>query len=86
MDIEISPEVTSWIEQNLAAGRYRNHDDAIRRLLENGIEHEEEHQQALAEVDAKTQQGIDELDAGLGISQEDFEAHLALREAQWRAG
>ena len=79
MDIELSPAINSWIAENLAAGRYTKPEDALRQLVETGFEQEQEHRRALAEVDAKIQEGFDELDAGLGITQEDFEAHLALR-------
>jgi Arc/MetJ-type ribon-helix-helix transcriptional regulator len=79
MNIEISPAASSWIEQQLAAGFYKNHEDALQRIIESGIESEQDHRQAIAEVDAMLQQGIDELDAGLGISQEDFEAEMNKR-------
>ena len=83
MNIELSPVVTSWIEQNLAAGRYVNHDDAIRRLLENGIEREEEHQQALMEVEEKIQEGIDALANGDFVTEEELLAEIEELEESW---
>jgi putative addiction module CopG family antidote len=83
MNIELSPAVTSWIEQNLAAGKYRSHDDAIRRLLETGIEREEKHQQALMEVEEKIQAGIDALANGDFVTEEELLAEIEKLERSW---
>ena len=83
MNIELPPAVTSWIEQNLAAGRYLSHDQAIRRLLENGIEREEEHQQALADVEGKIQEGIKALANGDFVTEEELLAEIEKLEESW---
>ncbi len=82
MTITLGPNHERIIAQALSTGAYRSSDDVIMRALEmlNSQEHWLlENREA---IDAKIRRGIDQLDRGEGIPEDELDAHLAKLKAQ----
>ena len=82
MTIQLKPEQQHRIDQALRSGAYQSPEDVIDQALEVLKERDAwlmENRQAL---DAKIRTGIDELDRGQGISEDELEAYLRRLKAQ----
>jgi Arc/MetJ-type ribon-helix-helix transcriptional regulator len=82
MTIELKPEQQDRIAQALRSGAYQTPDDVIEQALEVLHERDEwliENRQA---INDKIRTGLEELDRGEGIPEDELEAHLQRLKAQ----
>lgn len=82
MTIQLKREQEHRIAEAIRSGAYRNPDDVIDRALE--VLHEQDawlmaNRQA---IDAKIRRGIEELDRGEGIPEDQLDAHLERLKAE----
>lgn len=82
MTIQLKREQEDRIAEAIRSGAYRNPDDVIDRALE--VLHEQDawlmaNRQA---IDAKIRRGIEELDRGEGIPEDQLDAHLERLKAE----
>jgi len=82
MTIEIKPEQEHRIAEAVRSGAYHSPDEVIDRALEILHEHDEWLNANRAAIDAKIRTGIEELDRGEGIPEDELDAHLARLKAQ----
>ena len=82
MTIEIKPEQEHRIAEAVRSGAYHSPDEVIDRALEILHEHDEWLSANRAAIDAKIHTGIEELDRGEGIPEDELDAHLARLKAQ----
>ena len=78
MAIQLKPPQEKRIEQALRSGGYQSADDVIDRALEVLHEQDEWLMANRGAVDAKIRRGIEELDRGEGIPEDELDAHLEL--------
>ncbi len=76
MTIQLNPEQEQRIEEALRSGAYRSRDEVIDRALEMLHEQDEWLTANRRGVDAKIRNGIEELERGEGIPEEELDAHL----------
>ena len=76
MTIQLNPEQEQRIEEALRSGAYRSRDEVIDRALEVLHEQDEWLTANRRCVDAKIRNGIEELERGEGIPEEELDAHL----------
>ena len=76
MTIQLNPEQEQRIEEALRSGAYRSRDEVIDRALEALHEQDEWLTANRRCVDAKIRNGIEELERGEGIPEEELDAHL----------
>ena len=82
MTLELSPQQENRVAEALRLGGYQSPDDVIDRALE--VLHEQdvwlrENQQA---IDAKIRRGMEELERGEGIPEDELDPHLQRLKAQ----
>jgi antitoxin ParD1/3/4 len=76
MTIQLKPEQESRITQALHSGAYQNPDEVIDRALEILHERDEWLMANRQAFDGKIRRGIDELERGEGIPEDELDAHL----------
>ena len=76
MTIELKPEQEQLIAEAMRSGAYRNPDDVIDRALELLQERDAWLTANREAIDAKIHKGIDELNRGQGIPEDELDAHL----------
>jgi antitoxin ParD1/3/4 len=82
MSIQLNPQQEQRIEEALRSGAYRSPDDVIDRALDV-LHGQDEWLIANREaIKAKIQKGIEELERGDGIPENDLEAYLERLKAQ----
>ena len=82
MAIQLKPEQEHRVAEALRSGAYSSSDDVIDRALEVLHEQDEWLTANRAAIDAKIRTGIEELERGEGIPEDELEAHLARLKAQ----
>jgi putative addiction module CopG family antidote len=82
MNIQLNPEQEQRIEEALRSGAYRSPDDVIDRALDVLHEQDEWLMANREAINAKIQKGIEELERGEGIPENDIEAYLERLKAQ----
>jgi Arc/MetJ-type ribon-helix-helix transcriptional regulator len=80
--IELKPEQEHRIAEALRSGAYRSADDVIDRALEVLHERDEWLMANRQAVDAKIRKGMQELNRGEGIPEDELDAHLRRLKAQ----
>ena len=76
MTIRLKPAQEHRIEEALRSGAYSSTDDVIDRALEVLHEQDEWLTTNRPAIDAKISQGIDELERGEGIPEDELDAYL----------
>ncbi len=82
MAIQLKPEQEQRIAEALRSGAYQSPDEVIDRALEVLRERDEWLLANRQEVDAKIRRGLQELDRGEGISEDQLDSHLKRLKAQ----
>ncbi len=82
MTIELKPEQEHRIAEAMRSGAYRNPDDVIDRALEVLHERDAWLTANRGAIDAKIRRGIDELNRGDGIPEDELDAHLERLKAE----
>lgn len=82
MTIELKPEQEHLIAAAVRSGAYQNPDDVIDRALELLQERDAWLTANRETIDAKIHRGIDELDRGQGITEDELDAHLERLKAE----
>ena len=82
MTIQLKPEQEHRITEALRSCAYSNSDDVIDRALEVLHEHDEWLMAYRTPNDAKIRAGIDELERGEGIPEDELDAYLAHLKAE----
>ena len=82
MTLQLSPEQESRVAEALRTGAYGNPYEVIDRALE--VLHEQDEWLAARRqtINAAIREGIEELDRGEGIPEEELDAHLARLRAE----
>jgi antitoxin ParD1/3/4 len=79
MNVSLTPELEQLVAEKVESGRYTSASEVIREALRLLEEHDQLKQQRLAQVREKIDRGLQQLDAGQGISPQ--EARTRLRRA-----
>jgi Arc/MetJ-type ribon-helix-helix transcriptional regulator len=82
MTIQLKPEQEHRIAEALRSGAYQSPDEVIDRALEVLHEREEGLMANRQTVDAKIRTGLEELDRGEGIPEDQLDEHLDRLKAQ----
>ena len=82
MTITLLPDQERVITQAMRTGAYQSPDEVVGRALEMLNSQEQWLQENRAAIDAKIRCGIEQLDRGEGISEDELDAHLAKPKAQ----
>ncbi len=82
MTIQLKPEQEHRIAEAIRSGAYQSPSDVIDRALEVLHERDEWLTANRHTVDDKIRKGIEELDRGEGIPEDELDAHLARLKAQ----
>jgi len=82
MPMQLKPEQEHRIAETLRSGAYQSPDDVIDRALEVLRERDEWLMANRQTVDAKIRRGIEELNRGEGIPEDELDAHLERLKAQ----
>jgi antitoxin ParD1/3/4 len=82
MAIQLKPEQEHRIEEAVRSGAYSNPDDVIDRALEVLREQDEWLAANRESIDAKIHRGLEELDRGEGIPEQELDAYLQRLKAQ----
>jgi putative addiction module CopG family antidote len=77
MTITLQPEQEQMITDALQSGAYQTPDEVIKRALEMLHSEEDWLRQNRQSIDAKIRRGIEQLDRGEGISEEELDLYLA---------
>lgn len=80
MNVSLTPELESWVDEKVRSGRYASASEVIREALRLLEVQELAKQKRLAQVREKIDRGLQQLDQGKGISPE--EARSGLRAAR----
>jgi antitoxin ParD1/3/4 len=80
MNVSLTPELEQLVTEKVESGRYTSASEVIREALRLLEEHDQLKQQRLAQVREKIDRGLQQLDAGEGISAQ--EARERLRRAR----
>ena len=82
MTIHLKPDQEHRIAEAVRSGAYDSPDEVIDRALEVLHEHDEWLTANRHAIDAKIHRGIEELDRGEGIPEDELDAHLERLKAQ----
>jgi Arc/MetJ-type ribon-helix-helix transcriptional regulator len=82
MAIQLKPEQEYRITEAIRSGAYQSPDDVIDRALEVLHERDEWLMANRQTLGARIRQGMEELDRGEGIPEDELDAHLANLKAQ----
>lgn len=83
MQIEIrDPELEARIQEHLKASGSKNLEDVLRRLLETQEEQDRWLLENRPSIQVKIKRGIEQLDSGQGIAEDQLAAHLAKLKAK----
>jgi putative addiction module CopG family antidote len=70
--VQLSEQLEAFVDKKVGSGAFRDRSAVIQSALSDMLQHDTQ----LAALKSKIQEGLDELDAGLGIEVEDIEAWL----------
>jgi antitoxin ParD1/3/4 len=76
MNVSLTPELEQLVAEKVESGRYTSASEVIREALRLLEEHDQLKQQRLAQVREKIDRGLQQLDAGQGISPQEARARL----------
>lgn len=76
MNVSLTPELEQLVTEKVESGRYTSASEVIREALRLLEEHDQLKQQRLAQVREKIDRGLQQLDAGQGISAQEARARL----------
>ena len=76
MNVSLTPELEQLVTEKVESGRYTSASEVIREALRLLEEHDQLKQQRLAQVREKIDRGLQQLDAGRGISAQEARARL----------
>jgi antitoxin ParD1/3/4 len=76
MNVSLTPELEQLVSEKVESGRYSSASEVIREALRLLEEHDQLKQQRLAQVREKIDRGLQQLDAGQGISPQEARARL----------
>jgi antitoxin ParD1/3/4 len=79
MNVSLTPELEQLVTEKVESGRYTSASEVIREALRLLEEHDQLKQQRLAQVREKIDRGLQQLDAGQGISAQEARARLRRR-------
>jgi Arc/MetJ-type ribon-helix-helix transcriptional regulator len=82
MDIQLKPEQEHRIAEAIRSGAYQSPDDVIDRALDVLHERDEWLMANRRSVDARIRKGMEELNRGEGIPEDQLNVHLARLKAQ----
>ena len=82
MTITLLPDQERAITQAMRTGAYQSPDEVVGRALEMLNSQEQWLQENRAAIDAKIRRGIEQLNRGEGIAEDELDAHLAKLKAQ----
>jgi antitoxin ParD1/3/4 len=69
MNVSLTPEMKSWVEEAVASGRFASASDYVRHLLRLERERSENMGYTLAELRAEIQKGIDSPSSGVTLDE-----------------
>ena len=76
MNVSLTPELEQLVNEKVESGRYTSASEVIREALRLLEEQDQIKQQRLAQVRDKIDRGLQQLDAGQGISAQEARARL----------
>jgi antitoxin ParD1/3/4 len=76
MNVSLTPELESWVDERVRSGRYASASEVIREALRLLEEQELAKQKRLADVRQKIDHGLDQLNQGRGIRPDDARSQL----------
>ena len=76
MNVSLTPELEQLVAEKVESGRYTSASEVIREALRLLEEQDQLKQQRLAQVREKIDRGLQQLDAGQGISPDEARARL----------
>jgi len=76
MNVSLTPELESWVDERVRSGRYASASEVIREALRLLEEQELAKQQRIATVRQKIDRGLDQLKQGKGIGPEAARSQL----------
>jgi antitoxin ParD1/3/4 len=79
MNVSLTPELEQLVTEKVESGRYTSASEVIREALRLLEEHDQLKQQRLIQVREKIDRGLQQLDAGQGISAQEARARLRRR-------
>ncbi len=79
MELTLKPEVEALIQQQLRSGRYQDPNDLIETALHALAEGSDLN---FADLDAKIQEGLDDIDRGDVFTEEEARAYIAAMRAK----
>ena len=82
MTVQLSPQQEHRVAEALRSGVYRSPDDVIDRALEVLHEQDEWLMANRQSINAKIRRGIEELESGQGIPEDELDTHLERLKAQ----
>lgn len=80
MNVSITDEMKTWVEEAVASGRYANASDYVRHLLRLEKERAENDGYTLAELRYEIQKGIDSGPSGMNLDEIFAEARKRVRD------
>ena len=82
MELHLSPQQETRVAEAVRSGAYQSPDDVIDRALETLHEQDEWITANRAAIDSRIRTGMDQLDRGEGIAEDDLDAYLTRLKAQ----
>jgi len=76
MNVSLTPELESWVDERVRSGRYASASEVIREALRLLEEQELAKQKHLADVRQKIDRGLDQLNQGRAIRPDDARSQL----------
>ena len=76
MNVSLTPELESWVDERVRSGRYASASEVIREALRLLEQEELAKQRRLVQVREKIDRGLEQLDQGRAISSEEARARL----------
>jgi antitoxin ParD1/3/4 len=76
MNVSLTPELESWVDERVRSGRYASASEVIREALRLLEEQELAKKERLAKIRQKTERGLDQLNQGRGVHPEDARSQL----------
>jgi antitoxin ParD1/3/4 len=79
MNVSLTPELEQLVTEKVESGRYTSASEVIREALRLFEEHDQLKRQRLTEVREKIDRGLQQLEAGQGVSGPEARARLRRR-------
>ena len=82
MNVSLTPELEKLVESKVQSGRYQSASEVVREGLRLLDDQDQLREARLEEVRRKVQAGIDQLDRGEGIPEDQLDAYLKEQKAK----